>query len=595
MKASQKRQLAALLLCCTALLSCAEQSSETAETVPPAESAVTAPPADNPYEAAGMRFSAKSGFYAGAFSLSITAENGAEIYYTLDGSEPTAQSTRYTAPIVVKDRSDEPDVLSAHTEISPAGGDYTAYPPKSPSDKATVVRAVSVDRNGTQSPVVTNTYFVGFDQKAAFYREMKILSLVTDERNLFDPETGIYVLGKVHENWKNSADRDPETPEYFMPANYTQKGRDWERGAVLQIFENGEELLSQNAGIRIHGGATRSYPQKSLNLYARKVYGASKFSCDLFSGAVTAEAGGGTVKNFDSFMLRNGGNDAQFSRIRDRLNQSLAAGRAFLTQGMTPCILFINGEFWGQYDITEKADADFIEAHCGIPKEDVCIIKKEALDAGPIELFEVWEQLRDWIRQTDFSDDAAYDRLCAQIDMQSFADYVSAEVYINNANWDSSNMAMWMSDAVQEGNHFADGKWRFIMFDTDFSAGLYGTVRALDNSFRKLTESGCFLGDLFKAALKNDRFRKQFSETFTEIASVNFAPETVHAKIDALEQAYREPAAATFQRFWSEWPGGPGAEKHFAEQVQSVREFYDARGAYMMQYLAELTEAGSPN
>ena len=131
-----------------------------------------------------------------------------------------------------------------------------------------------------------------------------------------------------------------------------------------------------------------------------------------------SEAAGTPVTEFDTVMLRNGGNDAMYTRFRDRLNQRLSAGRAFLTQGMAPCILFLNGEFWGQYELTEKMDAAFIKAHCGIPKKNVCIIKKEALDAGSEEIFAEWEQLRQWISETDFSDPAAYAQLCEAVDAE---------------------------------------------------------------------------------------------------------------------------------------------------------------------------------
>jgi hypothetical protein len=67
----------------------------------------TAPEAAVPLDAEGMHFSAKSGFYNNGFSLTITADDGADIYYTLDGSIPTADSTKYTSPIEIKDASAE--------------------------------------------------------------------------------------------------------------------------------------------------------------------------------------------------------------------------------------------------------------------------------------------------------------------------------------------------------------------------------------------------------------------------------------------------------------------------------------------------------
>jgi len=153
-----------------------------------------------PFDAEGMHFSAKSGFYKQGFSLTISADDGADIYYTLDGSIPTADSTKYTAPIEIKDASAEENRLSAHKDIAQPIAAADDFVPKSAVDKATVVRAVAIGKNGRQSPVVSNTYFVGFDDKADYYKKYKVVSLMTDEENLFDYEKGIYVTGKTYDD-----------------------------------------------------------------------------------------------------------------------------------------------------------------------------------------------------------------------------------------------------------------------------------------------------------------------------------------------------------------------------------------------------------
>lgn len=537
-----------------------------------------------PYEAEGMRFSVKSGFYDSGFSLSITADEDHQIFYTLDGSIPTAQSSRYTEPIAITDRSAEKNILSAHTDIAQPIELANDFKPRDEVDKATVVRAITIDENGNKSPVVSNTYFVGFDKKADYYKKYKIVSVMNDEADLFDREKGIYVLGKTYDDWKKN-DYDPDTPEWFIPANYTQKGRDWERQAAVQFFENGELAASQDVGIRIHGGATRSYSQKSFNIYARSDYGAPKLEYDMFSGKVKSKSGGQPVTVFDTFVLRNGGNDAMYTRFSDKLIQSLVSDRQFLTQGMEPCIVFIDGEFWGQYEITEKMDDDFISSHYGVPARDICVIKKEELSDGREETFAEWQELRQWIQNNDFSGDLAYDELCSRVDMQGFMDYVSAEIYINNYDWGSKNMAMWKSEVIDENNPYADGKWRFIMYDTEYSSGIYGEALPSDDSFAKLMESDCFLADLFNGAMENEGFRQQFSHTFMEIADKNFDSDRVKAEIDRLSAEYHDIVIATYDRFWSGLIGGYGAESNYNSAVDTLRSFYNKRYEYITNHL----------
>lgn len=585
----KQRYILALMLlsmCCTAF-SCAGSKSDGLQ--PSTAGSDITESTEAPYEAEGMVFSAKSGFYDSDFYLSVTADEDYQIFYTLDGSIPTAQSSRYTEPIKITDRSAETNVLSAHTDIAQPVELAKDFKPRDAVDKATVVRAIAIDKNGNKSKVVSNTYFVGFDKKANYYKNFRLVSILTDESNLFDHEKGIYVLGKTYDDWKKN-DYDPTTPDWFIPANYTQKGKGWERQAAVQFFENGELAAAQDVGIRIHGGATRSYSQKSFNIYARGGYGAPKLEYDLFSGKVMSKSVGKPVTVFDTFVLRNGGNDAMYTRFSDKLIQSLVSDRQFLTQGMEPCIVFIDGEFWGHYEITEKMDDDFISSHYGVPARDVCIVKRETLDDGSEETFAEWEELRQWINYTDLSSDWAYEQLCEKVDMQSFMDYVSTEIYINNSDWGSKNVAMWKSEVVDENNPYADGKWRFVMFDTEYSSGIYGEAQPSEDSFAKLLESDCFIADLFSGAMENAGFRQQFSDTFMEIADKNFASDKVKAEIDRLAEEYHDIVIATYDRFWSGLIGGYGAESNYSSAVDTLRSFYNKRHDYIVGHMKKYME-----
>ncbi|MBO4878386.1 MAG: CotH kinase family protein [Ruminococcus sp.] len=582
--------ITAMMLLTAALTSCSGNRTESIPTTVGSETTseeTVQYPETESFESEGILFSARSGFYDSDIALFLSADDGRNIYYTLDGSMPTADSTAYTEPIIITDRSSEPDVLAAHSDIAQPADSSRDWLPQKPVDKATVVRAVAVSPDGTVSPAVSATYFIGFEDKADYYKDMTIISLMTDEEGLFDYDKGIYVLGKAYDDWKSGSEYDPETPYYFMPANFTQKGRDWERPATIQFFRNGVAELTQDVGIRIHGGATRSYPQKSFNIYARSDYGLPKLDYDLFRGNVISESDKCPVTEFDTFMLRNGGNDAMYTRFRDKLVQRLAAGHDFLTQGTEPCIVFIDGEYWGHYEITEKIDDAYVSAHCGVPKKDVCIVKKEELDEGSEETFAEWQELRDWVAAADLSDDAEYEKLCGLVDMQSFMEYVSAEIYINNKNWDSSNMAMWKAQTTDDSNNFADGRWRFIMFDVDYSTGIYGEALPNTDSFERLLNKECFLSDLLKAALHNETFRGEFSKTFMEIADNDFSAERANAETDRLSEEYKDMTKDTYNRFWSGWFRDGADEENYNEAVEMLRNFYNKRYEYIVKYLEE--------
>jgi len=581
----------AALLSAVMMTSCSQPSPAPVSSVVQQEAteptAATETADTEPYQADGMLFSAKSGFYDNDIDLTISAPEGWKVYYTLDGSVPTAESDCLTEPIHITDRSSEPNRLSAYAEISQPAEYSDSWIPADKVDKATVVRAIAVSEDGDQTPVASATYFIGFGDKADYYKDLRIISLMTAEDGLFDSENGIYVSGRKFEEWKNSSEYDEDTPEWRIPGNYTQKGREWERPAAVQFFRNGEAELVQDVGIRIHGGATRSYPQKSFNIYARSDYGLPKMEYDLFGGSVESEYEGSAIEEFDTFMLRNGGNDAMYTRFRDKLAQSLVSERSFLTQGMEPCIVFINGEYWGHYEITEKTDDSYVSAHCGIPDKDVCIIKKEELDEGDEATFEEWQELREWIKTADFSDETEYEKLCNLVDMQDFIEYVSAEIYIDNENWGKSNSAMWKAQTVDEGNRFADGRWRFIMFDADYSSGSYGEARPNNDTFEMLLEEDCFISDLMNAAMKSPAFCKQFTDTFMDMAQNDFAEERVSAEIERLSEEYQSMTIDTYNRFWGRMVGGKMAGTFYSDSVKELSDFYAKRCDYITKYLGE--------
>ncbi len=543
----------------------------------------------DPYEAEGMNFSVKSGFYDSPFYLEISVPEGSTVYYTLDGSVPDTGSSEYTDRILITDRSDEAAVLSSHTDIVPEdiSGAYTNSMPEVQKEKATVVRSIVVDKNGTQSKVVTNTYFVGDALSSEKYKGLKIISLVTSENDLYDYEKGIYVMGKTYDDWKNSDEYDYMTEEWDIPANYTQKGREWEKPAAIQIFEDGKPVITDDVGIRIHGGATRSYPQKSFNVYFRKDYGSSKLEYDLFSGNVKSQSDGSAITKFDTFILRNGGNDAMYTRFRDKLVQSLVSHRDFLTQGMEPCIVYLDGEFWGHYEITEKLDRTFVSAHYGVPKKEICIIKKDSFDSGSEETFKEWEELKQWISETDFSDQSEYEKLCERVDMKGYMEYISAEIYIDNANWGSSNSAMWKAEKIDESNPYADGKWRFIMFDTEYSSAIYENTTPQKDSFSRLTNSHGFLGVLFNAVLKNESFKKEFSKTFMDVIDNDFSDERVATEIDRLEKEYCDFSSETISRFWGNINGMDDPKYFYAQNVGILKDFYAKRRSSITKHLSK--------
>lgn len=524
-------------------------------------------------------FALKSGFYREPFLLEIKAEEGVAVYYTLDGSEPTADSLRYEGPLLVSDASLNDNIYSARWDLTAD----MEYVPGFKVDKATIVRAIACTEDGRKiSKSVTETYFVGFDRKEE-YDGYPVLSLVTDPDNLFDADIGIYgngnalnaydeaaglVNGKVPDSY---TDEEGNLHYRYMSTNAYNSGKEWEREASLIYFdENHERKLEQEAGIRISGESTRNASQKSFNLYARDLYdGQSVFQYDFFEN-----------RTYSSIKLRNGGTDHERSKIYDPFLQSLAEGRNVAIQASSPCVVFLNGEYWGIYNIRERYKGDYFYNHYGISENNIWMIDSGAASIGGWEAWNAYNDMICFISENDMTDPENYEKAARLIDMQSLIDYYCIHLYIDNNDMGfDKNTALWRS--IREGDGaLEDGRWRFMLYDLD------GALDSpYDNTF---TDSEWWKEDfdlmdegIIKSLLKNQDFKKQFMDTFEEIADTVFDYETVHEKLMQWKEQYETQVVKSHQRFIAV---DIGTEQYDAF-MDHIDNFFKERRKVIMAYL----------
>ena len=560
-----------------------------------------------------LSFSHDSGLFSQTFYLTLTAP-GAAIYYSTDGSIPSPGKTgtvQYTSPISVINRttSVQTNVLASSDNIlqmypsktdpnfSDTGSISNYVPSPAQVPKATVIRAIAMDGEGRQSPVITKTYFIGNNLDA--YSNIPVISLVSDPDNLVSVEKGILVRGDPNNKWYNTFDADLDTKGY----NFLRRGAEWERNAFMEIFDgNGSSIpVSTDVGIRIRGGYSRAFAQKSFNVYFRT---GTLQNYDLIPGTVKAD-GVTPVGKYKNFILRNGGNDTALTKLYDVIAQELVKDRNFSTQASRPCVVYLNGEYWGPYNIQEKYSDDHTEYKYGVAKSEVIAYENWEVDSGIPSDESLYYAMITAGKKT-MTNQTNYNAFKNLVDIEGLIDYFAAEIYLSNYDGLRNNFRMWRTRNYSDANPYSDQKWRFQMFDMDYTMGLYGNglTGNIGGSGRDIFDlfltggNGYDMDDLnkvVKALFAREDFVRQFVNTIMDLRNVNFHPNNWGPKVNAYEAIYKPLMLGTtkgaspsyFQR-WGYPYGNTSAFENYMTYMRTylTNMYKDMAEKYLPQYFA---------
>lgn len=433
-------------------------------------------------------FSVTPGIYDNAVTVAITAGEGETIRYTTDCTTPNASS----------------EVYSGELSIS----------------KNSVIRAAAFRDGYLSGDVATATYLFRSD---GVNHALPVVTLVTDPDNLWNSKTGIYATGDQFDPDAASYADTLKSATYYQAKFATEEQVDtiWEKPAAFSLFDdNGRQVFTQNVGIRIAGSFGRGRAQKGFNVIARKEYGKGSMEYPFFENRPYTE--------YKAVVLRAGAQDQNRSKIRDELASGLLEGTDIniLYQAYRPTVLYLNGEYWGVYFMKEKRNRFFVAQHENTENNVDLAIGKGFKQRSYGDNSD-WVSLYEYATSHDLSSAEAYAYVSERMDVDSFRDYMIAEIY--NGNTDTYNFQYY---------RLKGGKWKFIFYDFcwGFQSPGHETL-----AFRMgKTPSDVCSAKLFAAMLQNKGWRDSFCRRFAELLNTAFAPERVSALIDQL-YGYVEP------------------------------------------------------
>lgn len=527
-------------------------------------------------------FSNQGGMYKENITLTISSKDGTEVYYTLDGSEPDSNSQKYTEPIVITNATSNPNKLSdMGPELISTSGTYSK--PRYNVDKGTVIRAVAIDEAGNVSDVVTETFFVNIDNER--YGNLPIVSLVTNPYNLFDYYSGIYILGNTYGVF---AEQNPNvSPDGSTPANYNRRGREWERVANLEYFDtDGSKKVSQKIGIRIQGAFSRSNIQKSFSIYAREEYGKSTIDCNFF--------GEDDNTSYERLVLKT----IEDTKYVDPYVMINAQGlNVDAVKNYQPVIVFLDGEYWGIYTMTEPVSVEYIADEYNINPHDMLEVKADGYGNYNVEVgrkrdIGYFNKMINYAKDNDLSIDENYKKISELMDTSSFADWVSLEIYLGNRdcikpdNFDN-NVKIWRTMASDNTTPQKDGRWRWIFFDIDKGVGYKDdyTFNDMEERLLKNNEKSV-MQQLFRSLMVNDEFRQMFEESFRNLGETVYNQYKVPVNWNQFGVAYVNQFNMFYARFPSTWQTLEKGIKRF----QSANDYFINRPLYVETMINSLEQ-----
>ena len=471
-------------------------------------------------------FSQTSGYYSGPFDLTLSSTDpNALIYYTTDGSRPDNSANLYTGPFNISSTS--------------------------------VIKAVAYSTNGSVPPsfIDYHTFFINDTHT------IPILSVSGDSVAILI-EDGLQTIG----SWWNGVPHEPQ--------------------GTIEWFDKNGVLLDKGTGeFNKHGNDSWAYDQRGFDYVMRDQFGYNHALQDKVFNTKSRD-------KFQRVIVKAAANDnypfsfgSSGAHIRDAYIQHLSqlADLRLDERSTKSCILYLNGQYWGVYEMREKVDDhDFTDYYYDQDKNNLQFLKTWGgtwIEYGGPQAQTDWDNLKNFITTNSMANQANYQTVKSQYNTGSIIDYFLLNSYVVCGDWLNWNTAWWRGmDTAGEKK-----KWRYTLWDMDntFDHGTNYTgvptmsVNADPCDPSSLSDPG---GQghvpIWNELLNNSDFFDDYLNRWQDLANGYLSCDTMISILDSMI-AVIDPE---MPRQIAKW-GGTYTE--WQSNVQDVRDFINARCSIM--------------
>ncbi|MBI3258281.1 MAG: CotH kinase family protein, partial [Ignavibacteriae bacterium] len=300
-----------------------------------------------------------------------------------------------------------------------------------------------------------------------------------------------------------SVSLNPDSFSYLYSANDHDNEK---AGYVEYMDKNGKVLNRFGANFTIHGNASSSFVQKSLRIETRQWLDSSNVDYQFFPKKIS---------KFRNFNLKNAGVDWMSRHVTDLANALITRETNVDCADGRFVLGYMNGKYYGVFDLREKIDNDFVAENHDVNPDSIDMLSY----SGTVNYGKdsAWNALSSMVNSLNLSVDSNFAKVAKYIDLDNWIDYFTTETYIANTDWPGNNIKWWRPQRK-------DGKWRYILWDTDFGWGMFWSGNTVDHNSLPSALGG---GLLISKLMDNIAFRKKFINRYADLINTTFRYENL--------------------------------------------------------------------
>jgi len=324
---------------------------------------------------------------------------------------------------------------------------------------------------------------------------------------------------------------------------------DWKKPCVVEYFDkNGVKQFESRSSVRPDGGAggSRSNPQHSVTIEpANTTFGEGK---PVHYPIIPRKP---YIQDYYALFIRNGSNywnqymqkDATFVRMMDKTNVN--------SQAYAPAVVFLNGQYFGIYELREKANEGYFENNYGNDRDSLDLLSVSYwYGAGILRTVKGSDSsfytMKNLVTTIDPASPDYFTDCHEKLDLYNFADYIAGENWFGNADWIYNNMKLARARTY-------DNKWRFFLQDLEWGLGGWTDYNTnMFDWFRNNQQPNPYW-QIYDALVQSTEFKNYFVNRFADLMNTTFQADHYQPIVDSM---YTE-LIPDLPRHFQMWTGDP--------------------------------------